>query len=84
MVRKHETKKETHRFSVSSLRRNNIKKIIQNIAGFSDYEKNIISLIRLGKDKKALKFGKKRLGNMKRAKKKKELLNLFIRSKNGI
>jgi large subunit ribosomal protein L36e len=61
--------------------RKNIKKIILNITGFSYYEKNILNLIRLGKEKKAMKYGKKRLGNVKRAKKKKEMLNAFMRSK---
>jgi large subunit ribosomal protein L36e len=61
--------------------RKNIKKIILNITGFSYYEKNILNLIRLGKEKKAMKYGKKRLGNVKRAKRKKEMLNAFMRSK---
>ena len=45
--------------------RKNVKKIILNITGFSYYEKNILNLIRLGKEKKAMKYGKKRLGNVK-------------------
>ena len=61
--------------------RKNVKKIILNITGFSYYEKNILNLIRLGKEKKAMKYGKKRLGNVKRAKRKKEMLNAFMRSK---
>ena len=61
--------------------RKNVKKIILNITGFSYYEKNILNLIRLGKEKKAMKYGKKRLRNVKRAKRKKEMLNAFMRSK---
>ena len=57
------------------------KQIIQTMCGFSPYEKKIIELLKLGKDKKALKLGKKKLGNIVRSKKKKESLSIYLRKK---
>ena len=57
------------------------KQIIQGICGFNPYEKKIIELLKLGKDKKALKLGKKSLGNIFRSKKKKESLSAYLRKK---
>lgn len=59
--------------------RQQIKTFLQEINGFSPYEKNIISLLKLGKEKKAMKYGKKYLGSIKRAKNKIENLNNLTR-----
>lgn len=57
------------------------RQIIKEISGFTNYERNIMELIKMGRDKKALKIAKKSLGNINRAKKKKEFLNAFLKSK---
>jgi hypothetical protein len=59
--------------------RQRIKALLQEINGLSPYEKNIINYLKLGKEKKAIKFAKKRLGNIKRAKIKIEFLNNLTR-----
>lgn len=59
--------------------RQRIKTFLHEINGFSPYEKNIISLLKLGKEKKAVKYGKKYLGSIKRAKNKIESLNNLTR-----
>ena len=55
--------------------RKNIKGLIKDISGILPYEKSILNLLKIGKEKKAIKFAKKRLGNIKRAKNKVDFLN---------
>jgi len=59
--------------------RQKIKSLIQDLNGISPYEKNIINYLKIGKEKKAIKFAKKRLGNIRRAKIKIEYLNNLTR-----
>lgn len=58
-----------------------VKKVIGEVCGFAPYEKRIIELLRIGKDKRALKFAKKRLGTHLRAKKKREEMSEALRSR---
>jgi len=55
--------------------RKNGKGLIKEISGVLPYEKTILNFLKIGKEKKAIKFAKKRLGNIKRAKNKIEFLN---------
>ena len=75
MVRKnYQGTKSKNKIERISLRQK-VKSIIQEINGFSPFEKNIINYLKLGKEKKAMKFAKKRLGNIRRAKIKIEFLS---------
>jgi large subunit ribosomal protein L36e len=56
-----------------------IKSFVQELKGMAPYEKSIINFLKLGKEKKAIKFAKKRLGNIQRAKMKIESLNNLTR-----
>lgn len=58
-----------------------VNKVLAEVCGFAPYEKRIIELLRVGKDKRALKFAKKRLGTHLRAKKKREEMSEALRSK---
>lgn len=60
-----------------------VKKVIGEVCGFAPYEKRILELLRIGKDKRALKFAKKRLGTHLRAKRKREEMSEALRSKRG-
>jgi large subunit ribosomal protein L36e len=56
-----------------------VKAVVNEVAGFSPYERRIIELLRIGKDKRALKFAKKRLGTHLRAKRKREAMSEAMR-----
>ncbi|KAK2710082.1 large ribosomal subunit protein eL36-like [Artemia franciscana] len=51
-----------------------IKSIVTEVVGHAPYEKRAMELLKVSKDKRALKFLKKRLGTHIRAKKKREEL----------
>merc|ERR1712133_6775 len=46
--------------------------IIREVVGFAPYERRVMELLKISKDKRALKFLKKRLGTHIRAKRKRE------------
>merc|ERR1739847_181722 len=54
--------------------------IIREVAGFAGYEKRCIELLRISKDKRALKFCKKRLGTHTAAKRKREEMQGVIQA----
>merc|ERR1712170_275452 len=49
-----------------------IRDLVREVAGFAPYEKRCMELLRVSKDKRALKFCKKRLGTHIRGKAKRE------------
>ncbi|KAK3162428.1 hypothetical protein QOZ80_1BG0089430 [Eleusine coracana subsp. coracana] len=49
-----------------------VRGLIREVAGFAPYEQRITELLKVGKDKRALKVAKRKLGTHKRAKKKRE------------
>ena len=79
MNKKYKIKKRTDTTNSGNSLRQTVKSIIQEINGFLPYEKNISNFLKIGKEKKALKFAKKRLGNIRRAKNKVEILNNLTR-----
>ena len=56
-----------------------MRNVIREVAGFAPYEKRITELLKVGKDKRALKVAKRKLGTHKRAKKKREEMSSVLR-----
>ncbi|OIW06614.1 hypothetical protein TanjilG_04008 [Lupinus angustifolius] len=56
-----------------------VKNLIREVAGFAPYEKRITELLKVGKDKRALKVAKRKLGTHKRAKRKREEMSSVLR-----
>ena len=63
----------------SSIRVHFVRNIIREVVSFAPYEKRITELLKIGKDKRALKVAKRKLGTHKRAKKKREEMSSVIR-----
>ncbi|KAG2257636.1 hypothetical protein Bca52824_076930 [Brassica carinata] len=51
---------------------------MREIAGFAPYEKRSTELLKVGKDKRALKVAKRKLGTPKRAKRKREEMSRVL------
>ncbi|XP_020249287.1 60S ribosomal protein L36-3-like [Asparagus officinalis] len=66
-------------FPKTSNRVHFVKNLIREVAGFAPYEKRITELLKVGKDKRALKVAKRKLGTHKRAKKKREEMANVLR-----
>merc|ERR1712018_525605 len=54
--------------------------VIREVVGYPAYERRCIELLRISKDKRALKFCKKRLGSHTAAKRKREEMQNVIRA----
>lgn len=55
-----------------------VRSLIREVAGFAPYEKRVMELLKNSKDKRARKLAKKRLGTLRRAKRKIEDLSNVI------
>ena len=49
-----------------------VRDLVREVVGFSPYERRCMELLKISKDKKALRFCKKRLGTLTRGRKKRE------------
>ncbi|KAG8819897.1 hypothetical protein FRB91_008988 [Serendipita sp. 411] len=67
-----------HRKGKLSERNKFVRSIVREVVGFSPYERRVLELLRNGKDKKARKLTKKRLGTLLRSKRKVEELQTII------
>ena len=61
-----------------------MRNLIREVAGFAPYEKRITELLKVGKDKRALKVAKRKLGTHKRAKKKREEMSNVLRKMRSV
>merc|ERR1712111_316028 len=57
-----------------------IRDIVREVSGFAPYERRAVELLRISKDKRALKFCKKRLGSHTAAKRKREEMQNVIQA----
>jgi large subunit ribosomal protein L36e len=56
-----------------------VRSIISEVAGQAPYEKRVIELLKVGRDKRALKVCKRKLGTHLRAKRKREEMSNLLR-----
>jgi len=56
-----------------------VRELVREVCGFAPYERRIMELLKVGKDKRALKVAKKKLGTHKRGKKKREEMAAALR-----
>jgi large subunit ribosomal protein L36e len=56
-----------------------VREIVKEVAGLAPYEKRATELLKVGRDKRALKLCKRKLGTHLRAKRKREELSTIIR-----
>nr|CCQ18647.1 60S ribosomal protein L36 [Sycon ciliatum] len=57
-----------------------VRDIVREVVGFAPYEKRAMELLKVGKDKRALKFVKKRLGAHIRGKRKRDELSAHLQA----
>ncbi|KAF1744050.1 hypothetical protein MXB_1958 [Myxobolus squamalis] len=74
------TKKEkpSNRKGRASKRVKFVRDIIKEVTGHAPYEKRAMEYLKIGKEKKCVKFLKARLGALKRAKRKREELSAVL------
>ncbi|EFN58146.1 hypothetical protein CHLNCDRAFT_141923 [Chlorella variabilis] len=70
------TKKEKAR---QSKRVKLVRDIVREVAGQAPYEKRLMELLKVGRDKRALKVAKRKLGTHKRGKAKREEMSALLR-----
>eukprot|EP00095_Tigriopus_kingsejongensis_P009708 maker-scaffold115_size343722-snap-gene-2.19 protein:Tk09708 transcript:maker-scaffold115_size343722-snap-gene-2.19-mRNA-1 annotation:"60s ribosomal protein l36" len=57
-----------------------VRDLVREVAGFAPYERRAMELLRISKDKRCLKFLKKRIGNHIRAKRKREEMSNVLQA----
>uniref|UniRef100_A0A914X304 Large ribosomal subunit protein eL36 n=1 Tax=Plectus sambesii TaxID=2011161 RepID=A0A914X304_9BILA len=55
-----------------------VRDVVREVTGFAAYERRTMELLRISKDKKALKYLKKRIGSHLRAKKKRDEIQSIL------
>eukprot|EP00163_Fabomonas_tropica_P027837 TRINITY_DN5485_c0_g4_i1.p1 TRINITY_DN5485_c0_g4~~TRINITY_DN5485_c0_g4_i1.p1 ORF type:complete len:105 (+),score=36.29 TRINITY_DN5485_c0_g4_i1:400-714(+) len=73
------TVRPSNRKGVEGKRTKFVKKLVQEVTGFAPYERRVMELLKVGRDKRALKVLKNRLGGHSRAKRKREILGEVLR-----
>jgi large subunit ribosomal protein L36e len=56
-----------------------VRDIVREVAGQAPYEKRVMELLKVGRDKRALKLCKRKLGTHLRGKKKREEMSELLR-----
>eukprot|EP00754_Rhynchopus_humris_P006087 Rhum_TRINITY_DN12976_c0_g1::Rhum_TRINITY_DN12976_c0_g1_i1::g.55430::m.55430/K02920/RP-L36e, RPL36; large subunit ribosomal protein L36e len=69
----------TKRLSLQKNKLNAVKEVVMETAGLSPYERRIVELLKVQREKRALRFCKRRLGSFARGKKKREIMSSLIR-----
>ncbi|GMH40780.1 hypothetical protein BSKO_08684 [Bryopsis sp. KO-2023] len=78
-VTKREAKKKVCKKARLGKRTKFARELIREVCGFAPYERRVMELLKVGKDKRALKVAKKKLGTHIRGKRKREELAAVLR-----
>ncbi|OLL27145.1 60S ribosomal protein L36 [Neolecta irregularis DAH-3] len=70
--------KPSYRKGALAKRTSFVRELVREVAGFAPYERRVVELLRNGKDKRARKYAKNKLGTYVRAKKKVDEMNKVI------
>jgi large subunit ribosomal protein L36e len=57
-----------------------VRDLVREVAGFAPYERRAMELLKISKDKRCLKFLKKRIGSHVRAKRKREEMSNVLKA----
>ncbi|CAK0783664.1 60S ribosomal protein L36A [Coccomyxa viridis] len=79
VTRKEKVARPAQRKGRCSKRVRFVREIVREVAGLAPYEKRVSELLKVGKDKRALKLCKKKLGTHLRAKRKREEMSVLLR-----
>merc|ERR1712189_109122 len=79
-VTKNTPKTKVRSKGVLSKRVKFVRDVVQEVCGLAPYEKRAIELLKVNKDKRALKFVKKRLGTHTRGKRKRDELTRIYKN----
>jgi len=60
-----------------------VREVVRDVVGYAPYEKRLVELLRVGRDKRALKVAKKKLGTHKRGKAKREEMGAVLRAQSA-
>ena len=74
-----QAKNPAKRLSVPKAKLAAVKEVVLETMGLSPYERRIVELLKVQREKRALRFTKRRLGTFVRGKKKRELMSSLIR-----
>ncbi|KAG7672954.1 hypothetical protein Ndes2526B_g08520 [Nannochloris sp. 'desiccata'] len=79
LTKKEKAVRPAHRKGRASKRVKFVRDIVREVAGQAPYEKRVMELLKVGKDKRALKLCKRKLGTHLRGKKKREEMSELLR-----
>ncbi|XP_052796588.1 60S ribosomal protein L36-like [Mya arenaria] len=71
-------KRQSRRKGTITKKNRFIRDLVREVTGFAPYERRVQELLRISKDKRALKFCKKRLGSHIRGKRKREEMQTML------
>ncbi|KAH6562838.1 hypothetical protein BASA50_001547 [Batrachochytrium salamandrivorans] len=77
-TRKHLAPKPVNKKGALGKRTKFVRDLVREVVGFAPYEKRVMELLKNSNDKRARKLAKKRLGTLRRAKRKVEDLSNII------
>eukprot|EP00126_Sphaerothecum_destruens_P000666 Sdes_comp10852_c0_seq1m2506 len=80
ITKREKTQKPSYKKGALGKRVKFVRDVIREVSGFAPYERRMMELLKVGKDKRALKLAKRRLGTHRRGKGKREEMQNVLAS----